>query len=118
THDRGDHGGDNVDMHRIYLASSYRILDWLGLGLTARHVRGTFVDLAGVAQNVETYSFDLGASALLFQRLGIGVTYHNVLSTSRPRMTPPHLGIGLAFSYAGFVLAPDMEIDLRARHAG
>lgn len=118
THDRGDHSRSDVDLHRFYLASSYPIFDWLGVGLTGRHVRGGFVDESGVRQNVETYSFDLGLSALFWESLGIGVTYHNVVSTSRPRMTPPHVGVGLSFSYAGLVLASDMEIDLRARHAG
>lgn len=118
THDRGDHDFTNAELHRIYFATSYALFDFLALGFTGRHVRGAFNDERGLRQNVETYSADLALAMRLFDLVGIGVTYHNVLSTSRPRMTPPHLGTGAALTWEGFVVAVDVDIDLRQRHMG
>ena len=118
THSRGDHAFSNVELHRIYMASAYPIFDWLAVGLTARHLRGSFTDDEGERQNVESYTADLGLSAVLFDFLGVGVVWHNVYTTSRKALSPPHLGFGLAYLGEELVVASDLEVDLRPRHLG
>jgi len=114
----GDHAHSNVNLHRIYLASAYAITDYLAFGMTARHIRGEFNDENGEHQNVEVYTGDLGIMLALFHSFGIGVTYHNTVTSSRKRLAPPHMGIGLGYQGESLALASDMEIDLRDRRLG
>lgn len=115
---RGDHAHADANLHRVYFSSAYALLENLALGITARTVRGDFKDEKGERQNVETYSTDLGLGLVLFEAFGLGVTYHNVITSSRKRLNPPHLGIGLAYVGDALTIAADMEIDLRKNWLG
>ncbi len=118
VYSRGDHSGADVNLHRIYASTGYAILDNFAFGTTARTTQGDFIDENGEPQEVESYSFDLGLAMSLFDLVGIGVTYHNVTTTSRKRLNPPHLGIGLAYAGTNLVVVADMEIDLRSNWLG
>ena len=114
----GDQAHANVNLHRIYLVTAYPILENLAFGITGRTIRGDYKDADGKRQNVESYSTDLGLSLALFDFLGIGVVGHNVVTSSRKRLNPPHLGIGLAYKGEALSVATDLEIDLRPRWLG
>lgn len=118
TYSRGDHAGSDVDMHRFYVVTGYRILENLAFGVLARHIRGSFRDENRVKQNVESFSTDVGISLVLFNVLGFGATYHNLFSSSRKRFNPPHLGFGLAYAGQTVAIATDVEVDLRQAHFG
>jgi len=118
TYSRGDHSRSDVDMHRIYVASAYPILENLAFGVLARHIRGTFREEDRIKQNVESFSTDIGLSLVLFEVFGIAATYHNLITSSRKRFNPPHLGFGLAYVGESLAIATDLEVDLRKLHFG
>ncbi|OGQ92217.1 MAG: hypothetical protein A2289_26150 [Deltaproteobacteria bacterium RIFOXYA12_FULL_58_15] len=112
THTRGDGEGVDAGLHRIYIGFAYPLSDSIAVGITGRHVRGTFME-DGKERDLELYTGDVGIMLKLADSFGVGVAAHNVIKEKMTRMVPLTIGAGVSFSTGAFVAAADFEFDTR-----
>jgi hypothetical protein len=114
TLERGDAKGADATLHRIYMGAAYPISDAFAFGMTAKNIRGTFVD-NGEKKEVALYTGDVGIITRLGQGIGFGLTAHNIVKTDINRMTPLTFGAGLTWDSAPLTVAADFEVDARQK---
>ncbi len=111
THTRGDGEGVDASLHRIYVGVSYPLTDKVAVGVTARHIRGDFLD-GDTRRELELYGGDIGILANLGS-VGLGITAHNVIKEDLERMMPLQVGIGASYNLGRLALAGDLVLDTR-----
>jgi hypothetical protein len=96
-------------LNQFYLGVGYSISDSIAFGTSLHYLRGGYSIFGDTAQDVSLYTGDVGVMVTLVEGFTLGFAYNNVVSTSRPMLTPPTLGWGASFSTGAFTLAGDMS---------
>ena len=111
TYVRGDDKGVDPGMHWVYFGSAYRIANNLAFGFTTKHIRGSYKE-DSVKKEVEVYTGDIGLQFIVGNMLSFGLSYHNLVETDVPELTPPTIGVGLALGWRSLLLSADVDIDI------
>ena len=111
TYVKGDQKNVDPNMHFIYFGMAYRIANSVAFGISSKNFRGEFTDETGLKE-YDLYTGDVGVQFNLGDSVRVGLTYHNLMETDLPKLTPPTLGAGASFQWNELVFAADLDADI------
>lgn len=108
----GDPDGLDASIHKTYGSVGFRLTENVALGVTARHIRGSYRE-DGVLRAVSIYDGDLGLRVSLPWGLAVGLTYNDALEKTVPGFPQASLGAGLSLERGLLVVGSDIEVDVK-----
>ena len=111
TYVRGDDKGVDPGMHWVYFGSAFRIAQNLAFGFSTKHIRGSYKE-EDIKKEVEVYTRDNGLQLIVGNMFSFGLSYHNLVETDVPELTPPTVGVGLALGWRSLLFSADVDIDI------
>ena len=102
----------HIAQHRFYLALSYPITEYILLGYTNQYRKGNVTNAEGNWVNQAGYSCDIGLMLPLGDMFRLGVTYHNLIDTTKVHTEPSALAFGIGITTELITLGFDFKYPL------